>query len=140
MVQLVLNFTCFLLISAESFNLDILLLTLDLADTTDLGAFLWENQPSGVASRTEKIIFYIVSILMTLLPVKFFTKKNSVIEERESSSIGELFLHQWNTANFVGLIVRSYLMGNYSTKIVSSLLLAKNIIHCLLAVSICLHY
>ena len=140
MVQLISNFTCFLLISAKNFNLDLLLLTLDMADTTGLGAFLWESQPSGVGSGTEKIVFYYVSILMMLLPLKFFRKENSVAEEKENSSIGEVFLHQWNTVNFVGLIVRSYLMGNYSSKIVSSLLLAKNIIHCFLAVSKCLHF
>ena len=135
MVQLITNLTCFLLISAENFNLDKLLLALDLADATDLGAFLWESQPSGVGSGTEKAIFYYVSISMTLLPIKLFMKKNSVVEGKENDSLGEVFLHQWNTVNFVGLIARCYLMGCYSTKIVSSLLLAKNIMHCLLAVS-----
>ena len=113
MVQFISNFTCFLLISAENFNLDILLLALDLADTTDLGAFLWESQPSGVGSGTEKIVFYYVSILMMLLPLKFFRKENSVAEEKENSSIGEVFLHQWNTVNFVGLLLDGKLI-NYN--------------------------
>ena len=66
-------------------------------------------------------------------------KKNSVVEGKENDSLGEVFLHQWNTVNFVGLIARCYLIGYCSTEIVSSLLLAKNIMHCLLAVSKCLH-
>ena len=77
MVQLTSNFTCFLLISDKNFNLDLLLLALDLADNTDLGAFLWESQPSCVGSGTEKIFFYYVSILMTFVLKKFSTKENS---------------------------------------------------------------
>ena len=141
-VQLISNLTCFLQVSAVNLNFDTLLLALDLADVTDLGAFLWEKQPNGVSSKTEEAVFCFVSLSMLLLPIKVFMKgdASNVSEETGNNSLGEVFLRQWSTVNFVGIFARCYLMQNYSTKIVSSLLLAKNIMHCLKAVSFSLFF